>query len=49
MIKKQQQGSIVNIGSMWAKQVIEATPHLVYSMAKSALHSLTQHLAMELK
>lgn len=41
-------GSIVNIGSMWAKQAIKATPSSAYSMAKAALHSLTQHLAMEL-
>ena len=41
-------GSIVNIGSMWAKQAIKATPSSAYSMAKSGLHSLTQHLAMEL-
>ncbi|MEM7357739.1 MAG: SDR family oxidoreductase [Pseudomonadota bacterium] len=40
-------GSIVNIGSMWAKQAIKATPSSAYSMAKAALHSLTQHLAME--
>lgn len=41
-------GSIVNIGSMWAHQAIKATPSSAYSMQKSALHSLTQHLAMEL-
>ena len=41
-------GSIVNIGSMWARQAIEATPSSAYSMAKAGLHSLTQHLAMEL-
>jgi NAD(P)-dependent dehydrogenase (short-subunit alcohol dehydrogenase family) len=41
-------GSIVNIGSMWAKQAIAATPSSAYSMAKAGLHSLTQHLAMEL-
>jgi NAD(P)-dependent dehydrogenase (short-subunit alcohol dehydrogenase family) len=41
-------GSIVNIGSMWAKQAIKATPSSAYSMAKAGLHSLTQHLAMEL-
>src|SRR5581483_6756374 len=48
MINDQVKGSIVNIGSMWAKQAIEATPSSAYSMAKSGLHSLTQHLAMEL-
>lgn len=41
-------GSIVNIGSMWAKQAVAATPSSAYSMAKAGLHSLTQHLAMEL-
>ncbi|WP_299592738.1 SDR family oxidoreductase [uncultured Tateyamaria sp.] len=41
-------GSIVNIGSMWAKQAIKATPSAAYSMAKAGLHSLTQHLAMEM-
>lgn len=41
-------GAIVNVGSMWAHQAIKATPSSAYSMAKAALHSLTQHLAMEL-
>ena len=41
-------GAIVNVGSMWAKQSIKATPSSAYSMAKAGLHSLTQHLAMEL-
>lgn len=41
-------GSIVNIGSMWGHQAIKATPSSAYSMAKAGLHSLTQHLAMEL-
>lgn len=41
-------GSIVNVGSMWARQAIKATPSSAYSMAKAGLHSLTQHLAMEL-
>ncbi len=41
-------GAIVNIGSMWAKQAIKATPSSAYSMAKAGLHSLTQHLSMEL-
>ena len=40
--------AIVNVGSMWAKQAIAATPSSAYSMAKAGLHSLTQHLAMEL-
>lgn len=41
-------GAIVNIGSMWAKQAVQATPSSAYSMAKSGLHAMTQHLAMEL-
>ena len=41
-------GSIVNIGSMWAHQAVKATPSAAYSMAKAGLHSLTQHMAMEL-
>ena len=41
-------GAIVNIGSMWARQAIKATPSSAYSMAKAGLHSLTQHLAIEL-
>ena len=41
-------GSIVNIGSMWAKQAIKATPSSAYSMAKAGMHAMTQHLAMEL-
>ena len=41
-------GSMVNVGSMWAKQAVKATPSSAYSMQKAGLHSLTQHLAMEL-
>ncbi|GAB5387928.1 MAG: SDR family oxidoreductase [Alphaproteobacteria bacterium] len=47
-MKRHGGGSIVNIGSMWAKQAIKATPSSAYSMAKAGLHALTQHLAMEL-
>lgn len=47
-MKATQGGSIVNVGSMWAKQAIKATPSSAYSMQKAGLHSLTQHLAMEL-
>lgn len=36
------EGSIVNIGSMWAKQAIGATPSSAYSMAKAGLHALTK-------
>lgn len=48
IINRNHKGAIVNIGSMWAKQAIQATPSSAYSMAKAGLHSLTQHLAMEL-
>lgn len=48
LIAKDRPGAIVNVGSMWAKQAIAATPSSAYSMAKAGLHSLTQHLAMEL-
>lgn len=48
IMKENGGGSIVNIGSMWAKQAIKATPSSAYSMAKAGLHSFTQHLAMEL-
>jgi NAD(P)-dependent dehydrogenase (short-subunit alcohol dehydrogenase family) len=48
MVQRKQPGAIVNIGSMWARQAIAATPSSAYSMAKAGLHSLTQHLAMEL-
>jgi len=41
-------GAIVNVGSMWARQAIAATPSSAYSMAKAGLHALTQQLAMEL-
>jgi NAD(P)-dependent dehydrogenase (short-subunit alcohol dehydrogenase family) len=47
-MKKYGGGSIVNIGSMWGKQAVKITPSSAYSMAKAGLHSLTQHLAMEL-
>lgn len=47
-MREHKSGSIVNIGSMWAKQAVKATPSSAYSMAKAGLHSLTQHLAMEL-
>ena len=47
-MQKNDGGSIVNIGSMWAQQAIKATPSSAYSMAKAGLHALTQHMAMEL-
>jgi NAD(P)-dependent dehydrogenase (short-subunit alcohol dehydrogenase family) len=48
LVKRGRGGAIVNIGSMWAKQAVQATPSSAYSMAKAGLHSLTQHLPMEL-
>lgn len=48
MVDQKVKGSIVNIGSMWGKQAVKTTPSSAYSMAKAGLHSLTQHLAMEL-
>jgi NAD(P)-dependent dehydrogenase (short-subunit alcohol dehydrogenase family) len=48
MVAGGQGGAIVNIGSMWARQAIAATPSSAYSMAKAGLHAMTQHLAMEL-
>jgi len=47
-MKENNFGAIVNVGSMWAKQAVKATPSSAYSMQKAGLHSLTQHLAMEL-
>jgi len=48
IVNRKAKGAIVNVGSMWAKQAVQATPSSAYSMAKAGLHSLTQHLAMEL-
>jgi NAD(P)-dependent dehydrogenase (short-subunit alcohol dehydrogenase family) len=48
MVAAGRAGAVVNIGSMWAKQAVAATPSSAYSMAKAGLHSFTQHLAMEL-
>ncbi|WP_431791140.1 SDR family NAD(P)-dependent oxidoreductase [Microbacterium paraoxydans] len=48
MVAKGQGGAVVNLGSMWAHQAVAATPSSAYSMAKAGLHSLTQHLGMEL-
>ena len=47
-MKAQGSGSIVYVGSMWAKQAVKATPSSAYSMQKAGLHTLTKHLAMEL-
>ncbi|MDG9668877.1 SDR family NAD(P)-dependent oxidoreductase [Hahella sp. CR1] len=47
-MRKHGGGAVLNIGSMWAKQAVKATPSSAYSMAKAGLHALTQHMAMEL-
>lgn len=47
-MKENQNGVIVNIGSMWAHQAIKATPSSSYSMQKAGLHALTKNLAIEL-
>lgn len=41
-------GSIINVGSMWANQAVEATPSSAYSAAKAGVHALTRNLAIEL-
>jgi NAD(P)-dependent dehydrogenase (short-subunit alcohol dehydrogenase family) len=48
MVAGNRGGSIVNIGSMWARQAVQARPSSAYSMAKAGLHAFTQHLALEL-
>ncbi|NHZ81626.1 SDR family oxidoreductase [Massilia sp. CCM 8695] len=48
MVARGAPGAIVNIGSMWARQAVAATPSSAYSMAKAGIHALTQHLALEL-
>jgi len=45
MVAGKKGGTIVNIGSVWARQAVQATPSSAYSMARANLHSLTQHLA----
>ncbi len=46
-IRKRGGGAIVNIGSMWADQAINATPSSAYSAAKAGVHALTRNLALE--
>ncbi|MCF3130444.1 SDR family NAD(P)-dependent oxidoreductase [Streptomyces olivochromogenes] len=48
MIARGNKGAIVNIGGMLVHQAMAATPSSAYSVAKAGLHSLTQHLALEL-
>ena len=44
-MQKQGGGSIINIGSMWVENPIEATPASASQVAKGAMHTLTRHLA----
>ena len=46
-MKKRGAAAIVNVGSMWALQAIEATPSSAYSAAKDGVHTLTRNLAIE--
>ncbi len=46
-IRKRGGGAIVNIGSMWADQAVNATPSSAYSAAKAGVHALTRNLALE--
>jgi len=46
-MKKRGGGAIVNVGSMWALQAVEATPSSAYSAAKGGVHTLTRNLAIE--
>ncbi|MFD9003015.1 SDR family NAD(P)-dependent oxidoreductase [Streptomyces sp. NPDC059582] len=48
MIARGNKGAIVNIGGMLVHQAMAATPSSAYSVAKAGVHSLTQHLALEL-
>ncbi|MBL4740307.1 MAG: SDR family oxidoreductase [Sneathiella sp.] len=40
-------GTIINIGSMWVENPIEATPASASQVAKGGIHTLTRHLAIE--
>ncbi|AVH60724.1 MULTISPECIES: SDR family NAD(P)-dependent oxidoreductase [Streptomyces] len=48
MIARGTKGAVVNIGGMLVHQAMAATPSSAYSVAKAGVHSLTQHLALEL-
>src|SRR5258708_520261 len=47
MVKRVRGGAIVNIGSMWGKQYLQASPSSAYSIAKAGLPSFTPPPAME--
>jgi len=44
---EQNDGSIINIGSMWVEHPIEVTPCSASQVAKGGVHTLTRHLAIE--
>lgn len=46
-MKANKDGVIINIGSMWVENPIEATPASASQVAKGAMHTLTRHLAIE--
>ncbi|MEI5907808.1 glucose 1-dehydrogenase [Bacillus spongiae] len=46
-MKKRGGGAIINTGSMWAIQSVEATPSTAYSAAMAGRHALTKNLAVE--
>jgi NAD(P)-dependent dehydrogenase (short-subunit alcohol dehydrogenase family) len=46
-MQAQQDGVIINIGSMWVENPIEATPASASQVAKGAMQTLTRHLAIE--
>ncbi|MFD1067840.1 SDR family NAD(P)-dependent oxidoreductase [Oceanobacillus locisalsi] len=47
-MKKRGQGAIINTGSMWALQPVEATPSAAYSAAMAGRHAMTKNMAVEL-
>ena len=47
-MRKNGEGVIINTGSMWAIQPVEATPSAVYSAAMAGRHALTKNMALEL-
>jgi NAD(P)-dependent dehydrogenase (short-subunit alcohol dehydrogenase family) len=44
---KQNDGCIINIGSMWVEHPLAATPCSASQVAKGGVHTLTRHLAIE--
>lgn len=46
-LQKRGGGAIVNTGSMWAIEPVEATPSSAYSAAMAGRHALTRNLAVE--